>query len=137
MELDCNCVRDIMLHLESIPYVKTNSRGHIEFVGVSLSKICEKLPPYPQEQVYYTLSKLEEGGYIDMTSNWAGDGLYFCCVNFITYDGHEFLEKIRPPTVWDRTKDVAGKVGSYGLKVIAKIAEGVTEAIIKEQLSLN
>lgn len=130
MKLDINCTRDVLLFLESAPSVITNDSGDVEVVGAWFPQICNALAKYPQEEVYYTLARLEEAGFLDLSTEWAGNSLYYCCVNFITFAGHEFLEKIRPPTVWEKTTKIAGKLGSFSLKIIEKIAEGVASACI-------
>ncbi|BAK99744.1 hypothetical protein OBV_25460 [Oscillibacter valericigenes Sjm18-20] len=135
MKLNHECVRDTLLLLESLPYVITNDDGDVEFVGVWFPAICSSLATYPQEVIYYTLSKMDEAGFIDMSVHWGGGTLSSCCVNYITYEGHEFLEKIRPETVWKKTTTIAGEIGSFGLKTIGKIAEGVTTASINAMIS--
>lgn len=132
MKLNHECVRDVLLLLEASPYIITNESGYVECVGVWFPDVCSGLPAYPQEVVYYTLSKIEEAGFIDMSVQWAGEGLNSCRVNYITYDGHEFLEKIRPDTVWEKTTSIAGTIGNFGLKMLEKIAEGVTSAAINK-----
>lgn len=132
MKLDPECVRDILLFLESVPNYIVNSEGAVENSGIWFAQICDQLSQYSKEDIYYTLSKLEDGGYINMTSQWAGNGLYMCCVNYITFQGHEFLDAIRPDTVWEKTISTAEKIGNLGLKMLGKIAEGVTTACIKE-----
>ena len=135
MKLDATCVRDILLYLESDPSMVISDDGVVEVVGTWFQQICENLPHYSPETIYYTLARLEEGGYISLSTQWAGDGLNMCCVNYITYCGHEFLEKIRPDTVWEKTSNIAGKVGSFGLQMIEKIAEGVATAYINKLIS--
>lgn len=135
MKLNHNCVRDVLLFLESESNVITNVDGEIEFVGTWLNEICEKNPKYPQEDIFYTLSKLEEGGYIDMSVQWSGGGLSECCVNFITFAGHEFIEKIRQDSVWQKTLKIAGEVGIFSLKMLAKISESVAGAVVAQILS--
>lgn len=93
MKLDATCVRDILLYLESDPSMVTSDDGVVEVLGTWFQQICENLPQYSPETIYYTLARLEEGGYISLSTQWAGDGLNMCCVNYITYCGHEFLEK--------------------------------------------
>lgn len=134
MKLDHECVRDILLFLETAPYVTTNADGDIEHVGVWLPEICKALPQHPKEVIFYTLEKLEEADYIDLSTQWGGDCLSACCVNYMTYDGHEFLDKIRPDSVWERTTGIAGKIGSFGLQMLSKIAEGVTTAYLNKLL---
>lgn len=134
MKLDMDCVREVLLFLECEPYVITNSRGNVEFKGVWLPAICQATPKYTKEVIYYTLAKLEEAGLINLSSQFADGEVLSCCVNYITYDGHEFLEKIKPDSVWKKTSSIAGKVGSFSLQMIAKIAEGVATTYVNKLL---
>ena len=134
MELNADCVRDVMKYLEVVPYVTLTDDGAIAYRRVQFSDICEALESYSETVVFYTLSNLEQAGFIDMDEQWGGGGLYACSVNFITYEGHEFLEKIKADATWEKTKSIAGKVGNFGLQMVAKIAEGVATAAINKQL---
>ncbi len=49
MKLDHNCVRDVLLYLESEPYVEINSDGEVKFTGVWLDNICKALPKYSND----------------------------------------------------------------------------------------
>lgn len=136
MKLNHNCVRDILLYLESVPYVKTNCNGDVEFTGVWLDNICEALPKYSKDVIFYALFELDDGGYINISESDTDDAITSCCVNYITYAGHEFLNTIRANPTWEKTLSIAGNVGNFGLQMLAKIAEGVTTAFIKQQLGL-
>ena len=50
----------------------------------------------------------------------------------ITWDGHEFLDKIRDPEVWRKTKEGASKVNSWGFKLIGDIASGLIRAKVAD-----
>lgn len=134
MKFRHDCVRDVLLFLESEPYVITNAEGNIEFVGVWLPAVLAALPEYTPEDIYYTLSKLAEGGYISLSPHWVGNSLNACRVNYITYAGHEFLETIKPDTVWKETMRIAGKIGSAGLEMLKKIAESVSASLLNNLL---
>lgn len=69
-----------------------------------------------------------------MSVQWAGNGLNACRVNYITYEGHEFLETIKPETVWKKTVGIAGKIGNFSLQMLAKISEGVATAFLNKYL---
>ena len=46
----------------------------------------------------------------------------------LTWEGHEFLENIRDPEVWRKTKAGAAKVGSFSLRLISDIARAAIAA---------
>lgn len=49
----------------------------------------------------------------------------------MTWQGHEFLDRIRDPQIWAKTKEGAKRVGSFSLDVLSDIARG----IIKKKIS--
>lgn len=130
MVLNYECVRDVLLYLESVPYVITDESGDVAYTGVWFRSICEALPKYTSNTLYYALTNLEQAEYLDVSEQWGSDVLAACVVNYITYAGHEFLEKIRADTTWSKTLAVAGKVGNFGLNMLAKISEGIATAYI-------
>lgn len=134
MKLNMNCVRDVLLFLESESYFVVNDLGDVEAVGSWFRPICMSLPEYPPDVIYYTLSKLEEGEYIDMSTMWADGCLNDCCVNYITLSGHEFLESIRDDDRWKRIKSGLSAIRNFSLSAISSIAEGVTSAAITAYL---
>lgn len=137
MKLNHNCVRDVLLYLESVPYIETNCDGDMEFTGVALDSICEALPEYAAEVIFYTLFELDDGGHISLSEGSADDVIENCCVNYITYAGHEFLNTIRANPTWEKTLDIAGEIGNFSLRILEKIAEGVAAAVIKQKLGLS
>ena len=46
----------------------------------------------------------------------------------ISWHGYEFLEKVRDPEIWTKTKDGAGKIGSWSVKLLGEIAGGYIKA---------
>lgn len=55
----------------------------------------------------------------------------------LTWEGHEFLDTVRSPEVWRRTKEAAGKVGGVSITILAEIARATAKAMIKEHLGLG
>jgi hypothetical protein len=46
----------------------------------------------------------------------------------ISWEGYEFLEKVRDPDIWSKTKMGATKVGSWSVKLLGEIAAGYVRA---------
>lgn len=42
----------------------------------------------------------------------------------ITWKGHEFIDSIRDPEIWRKTKEGATKVGSWSVKLLGEMATG-------------
>ena len=135
MKFDAECMRDILLFLETESFVITNEHDRIQKVGTTLQTISENLPQHPKEVIFYTLSRLEEAGFLNMTSHWSSGGLYSRQVNYITYNGHQFIESIRDNNRWKKINGVLSAVRDYSLSAISAAAEGITSAAISAKLA--
>ena len=134
MKLDLECVRSVMLCLESNLRI-VDSNGTLEKPGMSLEALCELLPDYRKEDIFYSLYNLDQAGYINISVKWLNLAVYYCFINHITYSGHEFLEGIRDTNRWSKIKGISASVRDYSLSAISSIAEGVTSAAISHYFS--
>ena len=134
MKLNVDCVRDVMLKIEELQRVFVNDNGEVEKDALWIDSLYSALSNYGKEEIFYALYNLDQAGYIDISVQWINGCVYTCAINHMTYEGHEFLSKIRPATVWEKTTGIAGKVGNFGLQMLEKIAEGVATACVKELL---
>ena len=135
MRLDPDCMRDILLFVEGMDTYILDDDNDIILQGAFLEDMCQKLTEYSEEQIFYTLEKLEEGGFLNMSTQWGGDALVSCHISSLTYEGHEFLEGIRDSKRWNIVKAGLSTIRSYSLAAIAAIAEGVTSGSISTYLS--
>ncbi|MBB6262099.1 hypothetical protein FHS77_002667 [Paenochrobactrum gallinarii] len=116
---DMDTVRNLLLDIE---------KGHTRFTVISQSTAeilympeASNLSEDEAQKLEYHLTLLEQAGFITVRSK-SGGGQWV--VELITWQGHDFLETIRDPIIWDKTKDGAKKVGSLSLEVITDIAKG-------------
>ncbi|MDG6078584.1 DUF2513 domain-containing protein [Erythrobacter litoralis] len=42
----------------------------------------------------------------------------------ISWEGHEFIDKVRDPEVWRKTKEGASRLGSWSVKLLGEMASG-------------
>lgn len=91
--------------------------------------ICNlSIDGYTMKQVAYHCNVLFDGGYIsDYNAQYGDDEIYFFAVGSLTWEGHDFLDKIREDTVWNKTKDT---IKSNGLPMILDVIKDVASAII-------
>lgn len=52
----------------------------------------------------------------------------------VRWYGHEFLNTLRDPTIWEKTKEVAGKAGGGGVQILLEIGKTIITETAKEQL---
>lgn len=122
MELNKDCLRDVLLCTEK--NLEMDDDGVMNNIDVSCLK--KMLPKYSPSIIKYTVLKLEECGFLD--AHIISDD--FCLVRDfqiydISFEGHEFLSKIKDDTNWNKVKGIAIKVGSLSLATLQQIAIGV------------
>lgn len=122
MKLDMNCVRDIMLTIES----------QSSYLHMPPDDFCKLLPQYDRKEILYCCEKLYEGGYlhieyIDLPNSSQS---YMRAICDLTFSGHEFLSDIKPPSNWEKLSSFLNQGGSASLKVISNVAISIaTEAL--------
>lgn len=120
MKRDMDLIRDLLLEIES-----NENDEEINFEDRD------------KATVIYHLNLLKEIGYIDDFSEDILGSLY---AGQLTWEGNDYLDKIRDNSVWKKTKDVISQKGlplvfdtikTISSAFITAAAEGVTNSIIK------
>lgn len=122
MQLNYNCVRDLLLSIESFPNYSTDPQGNISQSVMPFRYFKDQLTAYDPATIAYTISKCLEADLISAKVVWANAN-FDCYVFELTFSGHEFLEKIRPIPVWKKTLMIAGEIGSKSIGILSKTAE--------------
>lgn len=123
MRLNPQCMRDILLVVENKPFPE----------HYSMLKLKSFLPGYSDEEIYYTCLKLWEGNLLQLSTIGTGKKDYeqISTVDDLTYDGHQFLEKIRNEKIWKKTLSLAKNVGSFSVNLLGDIAVNVISEMLK------
>uniref|UniRef100_UPI003FF0E63D DUF2513 domain-containing protein n=1 Tax=Gemmiger formicilis TaxID=745368 RepID=UPI003FF0E63D len=135
MRLNMDCLRDTLLALEDGQRFYVTDENKVAKDSLSLENVCALVPKYDKAEVFYALRNLEQAGMIDMTARWTNGFVYYCCVNDVLYEGHQFADKIRDETRWCKLKKGMSAVRDYSLSAIEAIAEGMTSAAIAAYLT--
>lgn len=127
MKRDMDLVRLILLKIEE------------EYVSTAILDL--KVDNYDTETVAFHCQLLNEAGYIKSYKPiYGGNKLCFFNVGALTWDGYEFLDKIRDDSTWGKTKKVIKEKGlplvidtikTISNAIVSGAAEGVASAIIK------
>jgi hypothetical protein len=55
----------------------------------------------------------------------------------LTYRGHEFLDVVRDPEIWRRTKEGAEKAGVSAVGMLLEIGKAYGKQLLKERLGID
>lgn len=88
----------------------------------------DAFPDYPQEVVAYHFYLLEQAGLIDANLRKSGNTGVFGIARNLTWEGQEFLDKIRNDTVWNKIK---ATVKQKGLELTFDTIKAAAAALIK------
>lgn len=88
---------------------------------------------FDAETVCYHMDLLDQAGLIKARSVASLGGKDNCVGLSITWDGHEFLDKIRRDTIWNKVKGIA-REKSLDLSIdVIKLAAGLAiQAVFKD-----
>ena len=123
MERDMELVRKILFKIEE------------QYVSTAIMSL--KIEGYEKEQVAYHCSIMHDAGLLSSYKPiYGGNQLYAFSVGHLTWEGHDFLDKIRSDTVWNKVKSTIKKRGLPmildTIKTIATtIISAMTEGAIK------
>lgn len=127
MKRDMDLVRLILLRIEE------------DYVSTALYNL--KIDGYDKETIAYHCKILHEAGFVsDYGSQYADNELQRFGVGSLTWEGNEFLDKIRDDSFWGKTKDAIKKKGlplvldtvkTVATAFVTAAAEGVANSIMK------
>lgn len=87
-----------------------------------------EIPGYTMDQVAYHCKLLHDAGFIDeYNDGYADNKIEYFTAGMLTWEGHDFLDKVRENTVWNKTKSV---ITEKGLPMILDVVKEVSTAII-------
>lgn len=127
MKRDMDLARKILLKIEE------------EYVSTAILNLC--IEGYDMATVAYHCKILHEAGLVSNYKPYYGDDrLYAFGVGALTWEGNDYLDKIRDDSFWRKTKDainqkglplIFGTIKTVSTAVITAAAEGVANSILK------
>lgn len=88
------------------------------------------LDTYTMAQILYHKNLLIEANLVYGKTLYGEDRILAVVIDRLTWEGHEFLDTIRHPAVWQQTKATVNKFGSAPIVVIKEIAIHVARTTI-------
>ncbi len=126
MKRDPDLIRELLLGIEADP--KFNGATVLDpshLFGISDRRT---------DEISYHLGMLIEDGYVNGKPTKM-PGVYV--VFGLTMKGHDYLDSIRDPLIWAKTKEGAEKAGGFTLTLLSELAKGFIKTKIKEQTGID
>ncbi len=120
MNRDMDLVRQILLHVEGDPNLDGTH-------WMPFNKASD-FPDHTLKEIQYHADLLIESGMLN--GNAGGD---VPMVSRLTWDGHEFLDSIRSPEIWEQVKERLSGLGTVSLALVWELAK----AEIRKKLKLT
>lgn len=124
MKLDYDCVRNILLTVESLNFNTQLNNDNAHFFPL--------LHEYHDDKLQYTIKRMAEAGFISnecVLTMVSGNVRYY--ISELSWDGHQFLDHIRDENVWQTTKS---KTDKFLNSIPAKLLVAITAKIIQSQI---
>jgi len=124
MTRDMELIRTLLLRIDTDPRLDGMSSLFVqntEELGIT---------GHSMPEVAYHIRLLIEADFIKGNPNVAGG---MPAIVRLTWNGHEFLDDVRDPDVWSKTKERVGTVGGVALAFVWEIAK----AELKKKLHLQ
>ncbi|KVQ69935.1 DUF2513 domain-containing protein [Burkholderia territorii] len=122
MKRDMDLIRELMLKLEALPM----RMGGIVVIAPDAEEI--RVDGYSPEEVFYHLGLIKEASLINSAGSGRMGRIQFAG---LTWAGHDFLDSVRSPDVWGKTKAVAAAAGGFTVDLLVTTAKTYLEAKLK------
>jgi hypothetical protein len=127
MKRDMDLIRTLLLKLEDYPLKAGN------IVTIPFDHDVLKVIGYNSDQIHYNLSQIYQSGFVDNgKNNQKSIGVSGITFRGLTPSGHDFLDSVRDPDIWEKTKEGTQKVGGFTLDILASCAKGLITKQIEE-----
>ena len=128
MKRDMNLIRELLLKLEALPM----RRRGIVCITADAEEVA--VPGYDVDQIDYHLLLISEAGLIDEGGAKPLSAIGFRC---LTWRGHEFLDSVRDPRIWEKTKRSADAAGGFTIDLLKDLAKGFVRKQIEERTGIS
>lgn len=123
MRRDMDLIRELLLKLEAI----SMTPGSVVHMMPDDEEI--RVDGVAPGAIEYHAKLLLEAGLIDSGTSRAMRGITF---RSLTWAGHDFLDAIRDPEIWAKTKKGAAAAGGFTMDLLRDLAKGFIKRQVEE-----
>jgi Hypothetical protein (DUF2513) len=128
MQREMDLIRELLLKLEALPMRLGEERS----IPLDAEEIA--VPGYDLNDIDYHLTQIRKSGYIDEGGARPMLGIGLRC---LTPAGHDFLDSVRDPETWAKTKNAAARAGGFTINLLKDLANGFIKKQIEEKTGIK
>jgi hypothetical protein len=129
---DMDLIRELLLKIEGgQTSFEAISGDGASFLGIETETFLTR---EQADKLSSHLDLLEQAGFIEIAFRSLGGTLI---VKRITWQGYDFLDSIRDPEVWRKTKEGASKAGSWTVQLLVEVSKAYAKQKLKEVTGLD
>lgn len=137
MKRDMDFIRALLLEMEGGTYAFATLTNE-EAGNYGLKPTDERLSADESFRLRHHLTLLQEVGFVEFTPPGRYDyQSAIWKVDRITWKGHDFLDSIRDPAIWAKTKDGATKAGGFTVDILGALAKGFIKKQIQDRTGIE
>ena len=141
MKLNLDCIKDVLLFcIDNIDYEEVGGNSWTaKTVNLNMLYDAPETKKYSRKDIMRSVLKLKESHYISVLKCYPENKPYLdsCSIDDITMRGYQFAETVREPTVWEKTKSIANRIGNHTLGFIEGIAHDVAVEMGKQAIAIS
>lgn len=127
MTRDMELIRELLLRLEDI-----SSPNAILHISPDDEEVA--IEGYNPDQIEYHLDLLKERGLIECPGTQPMIGITY---RRLTWEGHDFLDAVRDPEIWRKTKKGTEAMGSFTFDLVKELAIGLVKKKIEDHTGVK
>jgi hypothetical protein len=132
MKRDMDFVRELLLKIENGQKVfETASTEQAEILGFTPET---PLTREEADNLSGHLDLLHNAGFIEIEERMAGGTVL---IRDLTWSGHDFLDSVRDPEVWQKTKEGASKAGAWTVELLMEVGKAYAKQKLKDVTGLE
>jgi hypothetical protein len=111
-ERNMDLIRDLLLKIEKLEFPNSSIRYYLQDLAGN-----SETEEHSRSVILYHLNLLQNAGNFMFTT----DGK---AINGISMSGHDFLDSVRDPAIWKRTREGALATGGWSVDLLKDLAKG-------------
>ncbi|MBN9142438.1 MAG: hypothetical protein BGP00_07015 [Novosphingobium sp. 63-713] len=131
MRRDMDLIRDLLIEIE-------DGKSVYELITQEIADILDipdatTLPKEDVSRVEGHLKMLADAKFISLKPFGGG----YWKIEDITWAGHDFIDSVRDPEIWKKTKEGASKAGGFSAELLKDLAKGLLKTQIEKHTGIK